>query len=196
MIGAGFIAIMGVRSLAMVISRDRGSWPSSWPQELERYRECAATLEIASGIQETMYEIPFDSTAEFSNAWPHILQLKSKGAPLILEGSPSKNVLGKSMQAGVRILWPAEDSGPILPDGTRVFAKAPWPDSVVSPSGELPEYVRFVDGKWVAANPQERQAFYYRARVDIVLIVDGRIVDLNRIQLPTQTPIVDRRFKD
>jgi len=28
------------------------------------------------------------------------------------------------------------------------------------------------------------------------LIVDGRIVDLNRIALPADTPIIDERFKD
>jgi len=30
----------------------------------------------------------------------------------------------------------------------------------------------------------------------IELVVDGDIVDLNRIQLPADTPIVDKRFKD
>src|SRR5262245_15743782 len=30
----------------------------------------------------------------------------------------------------------------------------------------------------------------------IELIVDGQIVDLNRIQLPPDTPIIDERFKD
>ena len=27
-------------------------------------------------------------------------------------------------------------------------------------------------------------------------LVDGKIVDLNRIQLPAETPIIDERFKD
>jgi hypothetical protein len=30
----------------------------------------------------------------------------------------------------------------------------------------------------------------------IELIVDGEIVDLNRIPLPADTPIIDERFKD
>jgi len=30
----------------------------------------------------------------------------------------------------------------------------------------------------------------------IELIVDGNIVDLNRIHLPADTPIIDERFKD
>ncbi len=32
--------------------------------------------------------------------------------------------------------------------------------------------------------------------IDIELIVDGEIVDLNRIPLPADTPIIDERFKD
>ena len=35
-----------------------------------------------------------------------------------------------------------------------------------------------------------------RARIDIELVVDGNIVDLNRIPLPADTPIIDKRFKD
>jgi hypothetical protein len=30
----------------------------------------------------------------------------------------------------------------------------------------------------------------------IELVVDGQIVDLNRVPLPRDTPIVDERFKD
>jgi len=30
----------------------------------------------------------------------------------------------------------------------------------------------------------------------IELVVDGQIVDLNRIPLPVDTPIIDERFKD
>lgn len=59
--------------------------------------------------------------------------------------------------------------------------------------GELPEYVTSEeeDGrlKWVPADGG------HRARVDIILITDGKIVDLNRIQLPPDTPIIDNRFK-
>ncbi len=35
-----------------------------------------------------------------------------------------------------------------------------------------------------------------RHTVYIELIVDGQIVDLNRIPLPPDTPIVDKRFQD
>jgi hypothetical protein len=33
-------------------------------------------------------------------------------------------------------------------------------------------------------------------KIYIELIVDGEIVDLNRIPLPPDTPIIDERFKD
>jgi hypothetical protein len=33
-------------------------------------------------------------------------------------------------------------------------------------------------------------------RYQIMLVVDGNIVDLNRIPLPADTPIIDERFKD
>jgi hypothetical protein len=35
-----------------------------------------------------------------------------------------------------------------------------------------------------------------RTVTDIELLVDGDIVDLNRIRLPANTPIIDKRFKD
>ena len=38
------------------------------------------------------------------------------------------------------------------------------------------------------------KGFRHRARIDIVLVVDGNIVDLNRMPLPANTPIVDRWF--
>jgi hypothetical protein len=62
-----------------------------------------------------------------------------------------------------------------------------------------------LDGKWTAASYQdskwvddetEFRGIMYRARTDIVLIIDGNIVDLNRIPMPADTPIIDRRFKD
>jgi hypothetical protein len=33
-----------------------------------------------------------------------------------------------------------------------------------------------------------------RARVDIHLVVDGEVIDLNRIPLPADTPIIDKRW--
>ena len=40
----------------------------------------------------------------------------------------------------------------------------------------------------------EPKGFLHRARVDVVLVTDGRVIDLNRIELPAGTPFMDRRF--
>ena len=66
-------------------------------------------------------------------------------------------------------------------------------------SDELPEYVCF-DGETQKFIPTStphnlRQGFTCRARLDIVLTVDGTIVDLNRIPLPKGTMLEDRRFE-
>ena len=61
----------------------------------------------------------------------------------------------------------------------------------------MPEYVVDQNGKWAPyteKDPKERNM--RRARIDIELIVDGDIVDLNRIPLPADTPIIDKRFKE
>jgi hypothetical protein len=35
----------------------------------------------------------------------------------------------------------------------------------------------------------------YRVRTETVLVIDGDVIDLNRIQLPPDTPIIDRRWE-
>jgi hypothetical protein len=178
---------------ALVLVAPGGSWPGSWPKELESVRDRATTLQIEGmGICEVEYQILLQGRDEFEAAWPHILELKSKGAPLVLERSPYVSA-GQRIEAGVCIKWPA-GSVRQLPDGTRLEAKAPWPQSARLPSGDLPEYVVPEHGTWVPATPGRVPDEWYRARVDIILVVDGRVVDLNRLELPGETPIVDRRF--
>ncbi len=76
----------------------------------------------------------------------------------------------------------------------------PWPAELVSPKGELPEFVTSVDedGKLRWVDPRtaggKGRGFLYRARVDLELVIDGQVIDLNRIPLPTDTPVVDQRF--
>jgi hypothetical protein len=173
---------------------DEGTWPTSWPKELEPYREQASSFGVAHGIQEEVYEIPFDNREEFEKAWPHILKVKDKGAPLILDRSPSTyDVSGFTMTTGVRILAsPCAVAAP--PGGTKLNTGPPWPDYLTESSGVLPEYVVAQDGKWVPFPEADRKGFRYRARVDIMLVCDGKVVDLNRIPLPADTPIIDRRF--
>src|SRR5271157_4764588 len=94
-------------SYAAATFQQKGTWPSSWPEELNPLRERASTMVIMAGNREVWYEIPFYSREEFERAWPHIISLKSKGAPIILESSPFTNFLGKVLTSGVRILWPS-----------------------------------------------------------------------------------------
>lgn len=41
---------------------------------------------------------------------------------------------------------------------------------------------------------KKEKGFYNRARIDIDLVIDGNVIDLNRIPLPAKTPIEDQRF--
>lgn len=182
--------------VALVSVSNTGTWPESWPKELEPFHNQAKTYDVAHGIQETVHEIPFDSQEYFEIAWPHILTLKSAGGVLILEKSPSTySISGSTADAGVRILCPSGGASK-TPDGKQLTAGPPWPESVMTKSGELSEYVVIEEGKWVPADRSKFTGFLHRARVDIVLITDGKIVDLNRIPLPPDTPIIDNRFID
>ena len=189
------VLVAGLCFAAVHIS-DKGTWPDSWPKELEQYRNQSKTFGVAHGIQENVHEISFAKREEFEKAWPHILSLKSKGAPLIIERSPSTyGVSGSTAHSGVRMICPSGSGREV--NGKIYIAAAPWPDYIKSSSGELPEYVIFdqENAKWMPADKTERVGFMNRARVDIVLITDGKIVDLNRIPLPPNTPIIDNRFK-
>jgi hypothetical protein len=129
---------------------DRGSWPESWPKELEPLRGQARTLE-GPLLPLLHYAIPFTKREEFEAAWPHLLKVKTPGASIVLRRGPSF-WLGKDA-AGVCIHTP--------------------------PAGEKPDL-----------KADSTKTIY------IELIVDGQIVDLNRIPLPPDTPIIDERFKD
>lgn len=205
MVAASLIASV---CFAMYSVADKGLWPDSWPKPLDRLRPQARTL--AHG-QHTVYEIPFTTRAEFESAWPHILTVMSAQAPLVLLSSPDK-WLGGSIAAGVRLRCPPTGqlvtfqganyppgSESAIADGKFLKVGPPWPDDIQLPSGALPEYVVIDNGKWRAfdrkdfGGPNERTI--RRARIEMELIVDGDIVDLNRIPLPANTPIIDKRFR-
>ncbi len=197
----GCVALL-VASWCLALSEfsNEGQWPDTWPKELDALRAQARTVNWGFGIQEIVYEIPFTSNEEFEAAWPHILAVKSEGAPLILVKSPSEDV-DAFVRAGVRIHSPVSGGVSETPDGKELKVGPPWPDDIKSESGVLPAYVVNVDGKWVAVDERdakktlEKGEYLYRARVDIVLVVDGGVVDLNWIPLPPDTPIIDRRFE-
>jgi hypothetical protein len=134
---------------------DTGTWPDSWPKDLEPLRKQSRTLE--GPIHPLLhYAIPFTDRGEFESSWPHLLKIKSMGAPIVLRRGPIFWLSGKS--TGVCIHTPPEGQAPVA-DGKD--AKGNW-----------------------------EQTIY------IELIVDGEIIDLNRIQLPPDTPIIDERFKE
>ena len=138
-----------------------GIWPGSWPKELEPLRKQATTLE-GPQTAHRMYQIPFTKREEFEAAWPHLLKVKSKAAPVILVRSPY-SYLG-NIKAGVIVHCP--------PIGT---------DTKVNPEAPIPG--------------QDDPRMTWMNTSHIELIVDGEVVDLNRIPLTDAAPIIDERFK-
>jgi hypothetical protein len=142
---------------------DKGTWPKTWPEELEPLRETSRSLQ-GGELNLIRYEVPFNTREEFEAAWPHILKVKTKGAPLFLVRGPYKP-LGNVINAGVIIHCPPPQTG------DQVMPEAPLPGDPKSP------------GRWVYTN-------------FIEVVVDADVVDLNRIPLPADTPIIDVRFED
>ncbi len=143
---------------------DEGTWPKTWPKELEPLRKQARTL-VGNMVPQSHYEIPFTKREEFESAWPHLLKVKSKGAPIILVRGPKTDFM-EVKPAGVLIHSP--------PAGQN--------ENPGTPEAPIPGVVN-VRVRW-------KNTTY------IELVVDGNIVDLNRIPLPADTPIIDERFKD
>ena len=142
--------------------REEGTWPVSWPKELAPLRKQARSLR-GSLADITLYEISFNKREDFESAWPNILKVKTKGAPVFLVRGPD-TWLGK-LDAGVRIHCPPGQRGEPVTPGT------PIPGTTDART------------RWLYTNYIE-------------LIVDGEVVDLNRISLPADTPIIDTRFND
>jgi hypothetical protein len=194
-------------SMAMV--GDGGSWPKSWPEKLEPLRNQARSYQLAAGNQEDVYEITFKDHTQFEAAWPAILSLKTPEAPLRLS-SPRPRKTGDLFvmdQPCVRVYTPARNAAlGAMKDGKRIdlIPHAPWPRYLYSDSNALPEYVYFNndanDPRWIPAHlpgPHELpKGFYCRARVEIELVADGNTIDMNRIPLPPNTPIIDERFRE
>ncbi len=200
-------------SSALVITYSVGRWPPDWPAELSPYRAQARTFDIAwPGNQETTHEIRFKNREEFEKIWPTILTVKSKGGTLKLTSiekpHDEKSSRFSNSEPVVRIRGPVYPAWPLtFPGGKTLVPGPPWPESAMWATGELPEYVTLSEDHttWVSylaedhttwvpylADPN-RPASWWRARIDIELVVDGKIIDLNRIRLPADTPIIDKR---
>ena len=156
--GIAFCAVCSV-AYGLYEVANEGTWPASWPKELEPLRSQAQTHVGPLGQQS--YLIPFTKRDQFEAAWSHLVKVKSKGAPIILVRAPKTDFMSIK-PAGVIIHSPAE--GPRQP-------QEPLPG----------DWVKDVRDRWVLTTYIE-------------LVVDGNIVDMNRIPLPTDTPIIDERF--
>lgn len=139
-------------------SHERGNWPTSWPQELEPLRSQSQTM--TGGIAMlSRHEIRFGDRAQFEAAWPHILKVKSEGAPIVLYRGPSSKY-----RCQVRVQCPS------------LYEKPQSPAKPIMSATDTRT-------RWIKTQYLE-------------LYVDGETVDLNRIRIPKDTPIVDMRFKD
>lgn len=206
---------------AAIFPSNTGDWPKEWGQELEPFRKTSKTLGVGTGIQENIYTIPFEKREDFEKVWPVILKqttpnsevrlrLVSKKAHLrwgkFLKGAkPCVHILGPSLGWSID---PAHDYDPakglkdqekLIKEGKMIQANAPWPAYLKADDGGLPEYVvsqKGEDGRlrWVPSEiGDELKGFHNRARVDIELVIDGEIIDLNRIRFPEHVRIIDKR---
>ena len=161
------VSCLVVASLSQTASAEwivspTGTWPKAWPEELEPLRATATSFE-GGLVNVTRHRIEFTDRESFETAWPHLLKVKTAGAPIILRSSPAKSI-GKPMTAGVWIQSP--------PKAPRSVTLLPRPS-----------------GSSFRTDPD-----YATHSTFIELVVDGSIVDLNRIRLPQDTPIIDRRI--
>jgi hypothetical protein len=158
---------------------------------LEPLREKARTF-VGPKLPERTYAIPFTKREDFESTWPHLLMAKSKGAPIILmRGGPRTDFLGVK-PGGVLIHSP-----PAEPGGTPESAPAAAaPKAAEAPvaSGSTPAATAPKGAAPAAREVDARTK--WRDATYIELVVDGEIVDLNRIRLPSDSPIIDERFKD
>lgn len=196
----GLILLCSASAAAFVSIHEGGHWPPDWPAQLEPYRDRARTFEIGTGgVRENVYEIRFEKVEDFEQIWPTILELRSAGASLRVcnveePGQGRKEVLANNAPV-VRIYAPVYGSSAQKPGGRLLPVGPPWPQSIMLSDDTLPEYVAISeDGmQWVPAIGKAPSGFRHRARIEIELVADGRILDFNRILVPPHTPIVDNR---
>src|SRR5437016_5222208 len=103
---AFFAASSAVYALYEVI--DKGTWPKSWPRELEPLRQQARTL-VGPEAAFEHYQIPFTNREQFESACSHPLKVKSKAAPIILVRGTKTDFM-EIKPAGVLIHSPPDKS--------------------------------------------------------------------------------------
>jgi hypothetical protein len=163
LVAAIILVSLATAGFALYEVADTGTWPKTWPEELESLRKQAQTY-VGPEIQHEHYLIPFTDREQFEAAWPHLLTVRSKGAPIILVRAPKTDFM-QIKPAGVLIRSPP----------ANLNRKA-------NPEAPLP------------GQHSDRATWMWTTYIE--LVVDGEIVDLNRIALPPDTPIIDERFHE
>jgi hypothetical protein len=161
-LAAAVLLSAAIPALALYDVSNRGEWPKSWPEALEKLRDQARTL-VGPDAGSRHFAIPFKSREEFEAAWPRLLEVKTEGAPIMLVRG--KNFFLDDATAGVVVHCPPEGQA----------------DNPATPPAPI------------AGVKEPRMRWHLTNYIE--LVVDGEIVDLNRIPLPADTPIVDERFK-
>ena len=142
---------------------NKGEWPATWPKELEPLRNQSRTF-VGPQFDARHFAIRFTKREEFEAAWPQLLAVKTKGAPVFLMRGENF-FLGDKTKAGVVVHCPPES----------------WAKNPKMPEASIAG-VENLRMRWMNTNYVE-------------LVVDGEVVDLNRIKLPDDCPVVDERFK-
>jgi hypothetical protein len=184
-----------------MIVESGGRWPKTWPSELEPFRARANTGQLYAGSTATVYEIEFKSAQEFNRVWPALLKVKSKKAPIVFvaatQGTTSAG--GEPMQPQVHIVCPTQGTYKRKADGSYSH-KGPWTKDIkADANGVLPQFVEFFEqeGKWKIVEDPEKLDPMHRpleqARVEMVLYVDGEVINPDRISLPADTPVKNLR---
>ena len=82
-------------------------------------------------------------------------------------------------------------------NGRWVRVGPPWPDDLRNEAGELPDLVHFedIDGtvRWVAG-PYPGWSHGTKCRIDLELVVDGSLVDVDRLEIPAFVRVIDQRL--
>lgn len=194
-------------AFGLMMVKEGGDWPKNWPQELEALRKNATTGNFFAGSEAILYYIEFKNRKQFEHAWPFLLKLKSKGAPLSLmsvdlpKTDPNDKSVRHTLPTAV-VVCPTQGDYTKMPDGSYSH-RAEWTEDIESQLSDniLPQLVGKckTTKKWsVVASPVDsdsivRYRFIQQARIEIQLYVDGDVIDMNRIHLPENTSIQDRR---
>ena len=156
-------------------------------------------LLAAIGIASTMAfaEVEIHNTGQWPQSWPHELEPLRKQSRTMTGGKAllSTHEIRFSDREQFEAAWPhllkvkAEGAPIVLKQ--EPSTKCKYQVRVQSPpTNEEPE-----SPAKPIVNAQDTRARWINTQY-LELCVDGEIVDLNRIRIPTDTPIIDERFKD